>query len=312
MNDLFAELWSIYFARVLRLLFISVIAAALVFGALSGVEAILPEGNQATIDEILTSVPEGEELTEEQLTTLAELQLDDLPLQLLQSALVIAAALLISAVAAGAYMFVIGAHFVVGRVLISDSLGFASQHVVGLLVTTAMAMGTVFGIWTLLFVAPFIVANEATDVELVIAIFGLLSFTGFIGATVITAYITVRWAFIWPVIAFEGLIGVAALRRSAELTEGFWWRTFGIAFIVTLAAFAVGFPGLIATGAGLETVGTWYSNLVAPAIAGPIQAIAIFLLYADLRTRKEDPSGYGPDQIAQELGFQPQAWDDAP
>jgi len=150
------------------------------------------------------------------------------------------------------------------------------------------------------------------ETALVAALFGLLSFTGFIGAVVITAYVAIRWTFIWPVIAFEGLIGVAALRRSWELTENFWWRTFGVVVMTTLAVFAIGFPGLIATGAGLEAVGNWYSNFIAPAISGPIQAVMIFLLYADLRTRKEDPPGYGPDQIASELNFQPQTWDDAP
>ena len=84
MNDLFAELWSVYLARILRLLFISVISAAIVFGAVSGIDVILPEGNQPAIDEILTSVPEDETLTSEQLQQVAELQLDDLPLEMLR------------------------------------------------------------------------------------------------------------------------------------------------------------------------------------------------------------------------------------
>ncbi|MCY4575609.1 MAG: glycerophosphoryl diester phosphodiesterase membrane domain-containing protein [Chloroflexi bacterium] len=312
MNDLFAELWSVYLARILRLLFISVISAAIVFGAVSGIDVILPEGNQPAIDEILTSVPEGETLTSEQLQQVAELQLDDLPLEMLRSALVIGIALLVSAIAAGAYMFVIGAHYVVGRVLISEALTFSVQRVGGLIITTLMALAVVFAVWALLFIAPFMIANAAMDAALVAALFGLLSFTGFVGALVITAYVAIRWTFIWPVIAFEGVIGVTALRRSWELTENFWWRTFGIVVIITLAVFAVGFPGFLATGAGLDTVGTWYSNIVAPTLAGPIQAIMIFLLYSDLRTRKEVPPGYGPDQIASELNFQTQAWDDAP
>ncbi len=312
LNDLFAELWSVYLARVVRLLIISLVSALVVFGAMSGIDAILPDGNQPAIDEILTSVPEGETPTNEQLQEVAELQLEDLPLELLRSALLIGAALLVSAVAAGAYMFVIGAHYVVGRVLISEALTFSVQRVGGLIITTLIALAVVFAVWAVLFIAPFMIANAAMDTALVAALFGLLSFTGFVGAVVITLYTAIRWTFIWPVIAFEGLIGVAALRRSWELTENFWWRTFGIVIMVTLAVFAIGFPGLIATGAGLEAVGTWYSNLVAPTLAGPIQAIMVFLLYADLRTRKEDPPGYGPDQIASELGFQPQVWDDAP
>ena len=312
MNELFAELWSVYLARVVRLLIISLVSAVVVFGAMFGIDAILPDGNQPAIDEILTSVPEDETPTNEQLQEIAELQLEDLPLELLRSALLIGAALLVSAVAAGAYMFVIGAHYVVGRVLISEALTFSVQRVGGLIITTLIALAIVFAVWAVLFIAPFMIANTAMDTALVAALFGLLSFTGFVGAVVITLYTAIRWTFIWPVIAFEGLIGVAALRRSWELTENFWWRTFGIVIMVTLAVFAIGFPGLIATGAGLEAVGTWYSNLVAPTLAGPIQAIMVFLLYADLRTRKEESPGYGPDQIASELGFQPQVWDDAP
>ncbi len=311
-NEIFAELWSVYLARVVRLLIISFVSAAVVFGAMSGIDAILPEGNQPAINEILTSVPEDESPTNEQLQEIAELQLEDLPLELLRSALVVAAALLVSAVAAGAYMFVIGAHYVVGRVLISEALTFSVQRVGGLVITTLIALAVVFAVWGVLFIAPFMIANATMDTTLVAALFGLLSLTGFVGAVVITLYTAIRWTFIWPVIAFEGLIGVAALRRSWELTENFWWWTFGFVVIATLAVFAVGFPGLIATAAGLETVGTWYSNLVAPTMAGPIQAIMIFLLYASLRTRKESPPGYGPDQIANELGFQRQVWDDAP
>ena len=311
-NELFAELWSVYLARVVRLLLISVVSAAIVFAVMYGVDVILPEGNQAAIDEIRASVPVDGAPTDEQLQEIAELQLDDLPLALLEAALIVSAALLVTAVAAGAYMFVIGAHYVVGRVLISEALTFSLQRVGSLIITTLMALGVVFAVWTLLFLVPFLIANATIDATLVAALFGLLSFTGFIGAVVITAYVAIRWTFIWPVIAFEGLIGVAALRRSWELTENFWWRTFGVVVMTTLAVFAIGFPGLIATGAGLDTVGNWYTNLISPAISGPIQAIMIFLLYADLRTRKEVPAGYGPNQIASELNFQSRAWDDAP
>ena len=311
-NELFAELWSVYLARIVRLLVISVVSAAIVFGAMYGVDTILPEGNQPAIDEIRDSVQEGEVPTDEQLQEIAELQLEDLPLALLEAALIVSAALLVTAVAAGAYMFVIGAHYVVGRVLISEALTFSLQRVGSLIITTFIALAVVFAVWTALFLAPFLIANAAMETALVAAVFGLLSFTGFIGAVVITVYVAIRWTFIWPVIAFEGLIGVAALRRSWELTENFWWRTFGVVVMTTLAIFAISFPGLIATGAGLEAVGNWYSNFIAPAISGPIQAVMIFLLYADLRTRKEDPPGYGPNQIASELNFQPQSWDDAP
>ena len=308
-NELFSELWSVYLARVVRLIVIALASAVVVYGVSAGVNALMPEGNQPAIDAILASVPEDGSPTNEQLQEVAELQLEDLPLVLFTASLLASVTLLVSAVAAVAYMFVIGAHHVVGRVLVSEALAFSLQRIGSLVVTTLMALAVVFAVWTALLIVPFMIANAAADIDLVAALFALLSFAGIVGAVVITIYVGVRWAFIWPVIAFEGLTGVAALRRSWELTENFWWRTFGIIIVVFLAALAVSFPGLIASGAGLEMVGTWYSNIIAPTLAGPIQAVMIFLLYADLRTRKETPTGY--DNIAQELGFQFQTWDDA-
>ena len=139
-----------------------------------------------------------------------------------------------------------------------------------------------------------LISNAFADVQLLAVLFGLLSFTGLVGAVVISAYVAIRWTFIWPVVAFDGLIGIAALRRSWELTEGYWWRTFGVLLMVSLAVFAVGFPALLFGGIGGDAVGKWYSDIVAPTIAGPIQAIMIFLLYADLRTRRETPPRLRP------------------
>lgn len=310
MNDLFAELWSVYLARIVRLLIISFVSTVVIFAVTSGIDAVLPDGNQPAIDEILASVPEGESLTNEQLQEIGELQFDDLPLIMLRAFLRLTTLFLIAAVAAGAYMFVIGAHYVVGRVLVSEAIAFASQRAGSLMIATSIPLATVFTLWGVMFIAPVLIAEATSETVFLASLFALLSFTGFVGVVVITAYITVRWALIWPVIAFEGLTSVAALRRSWALTEDFWWRTFGKVIIVVLAVFAIEIPGLMAISAGLETVGTWYSNLIAPSIALPILLIAIFLLYADLRTRKETPPGYGPDQIAQDLNFRPQTWDD--
>ena len=311
-NELFAELWSLYLARVLRLLIISAVSAAVIFAFSWGLEQILPEGNQAEIDAILGTVPGGQLPTAEQQEEIAELQFEDFPLVALQSAVLIAVAMIVSAVAAGAYLFVIGAHYVIGRVMLSEALSFTAQRITTMIVTTVMAACVTLAVWTILFFAPFLISTAAGDSVAISALFGLLSFMGLIGAIVISTYVLIRWAFIWPVAAFEGLHGVNVLRRSWELTQGYWWRTFGILLVVLLAVFAISLPGLLAGGAGLDVVDTWYSNLIAPTLAGPIQMIMIFLLYADLRTRKEDPPGYGPEQIALDLDFRPIDRDDMP
>ena len=294
LNELFGELWSVYLARVVRLVIISFVSAVIVFAVTSGADAVLPEGTQPEIESILESASENEALTEEQIARVAELQVEGLPLEVFRLFLLLAVTIGVSALAAGAYMYVIGAHFVVGRVLISEALSFAFARVGSLLVTTAMALGTVFAAWIVLFLAPILISNAFADVQLLAALFGLLSFTGLVGAGVISVYVAIRWTFIWPVVAFEGLIGLSALRRSWEITEGYWLRTFGILLMVSLAVFAVGFPGLLFGGIGGDAVGKWYSDIVAPTIAGPIQAIMIFLLYADLRTRKRNSARLWP------------------
>ncbi len=241
---------------------------------------------------------------------IAGLEFQDLPLDIIRTALVLTATLCISAIAAGAYIYVVGAHYVIGRVPITEPVAFAFLRIGGLVITTCMALFGVFLAWGALFMLPFFIANQLADVAALAALFGLLSFTGLIAAAVISVYVLIRWTFIWPVVALNGMIGLPALRKSWELTEGHWWRTFGIMLIVVLAAFAVAFPGVFLTGFGVAWVADIYMNLVAPTIAGPIQAIMIFLLYADLRTRKEGPPGYGAEHIRQELNLRPEEWGD--
>ncbi|WP_406367348.1 hypothetical protein [Streptomyces sp. NBC_01546] len=76
---------------------------------------------------------------------------------------------------------------------------------------------------------------------------------------------------------YEGLGPLAALRRSAALVRGAWWRTFG----VTALAGALAPLAAYVLYAGLGLPGA----LLAPALLLPLPRLAAGLLYVDRRLR---------------------------
>ncbi|MEU0101209.1 hypothetical protein [Streptomyces sp. NPDC006267] len=136
-----------------------------------------------------------------------------------------------------------------------------------------------------------------------------LAFLGFAAACVVTLWLFVSFALAAPALMLERQSIVAALRRSAKLVRGAWWRTFGILALTWLLAFLLaflvsipfgvlaviadgtdvsdffnssapsyGWPFLIVTGIGEVIV----STLVYPFVAG-----VTALLYMDQRIRRE-------------------------
>ncbi|WP_374773422.1 hypothetical protein OG756_10455 [Streptomyces sp. NBC_01310] len=82
---------------------------------------------------------------------------------------------------------------------------------------------------------------------------------------------------------YEGLGPVAALRRSAGLVRGAWWRTLG----VTVPA------GALTVGAAYA-LQQWFGilgALLAPALLLTFPQLSAGLLYADRRLRREHPAG---------------------
>ena len=103
-------------------------------------------------------------------------------------------------------------------------------------------------------------------------------------------FLAVRWFFVPQAVVVEGARGAGALRRSGELVQGFWWRTFGL---VLLANIAIAIPGvvLLAPFAGIaESTDRAAWELVGAAVATSVTApfVALFatLLYYDLRARR--------------------------
>ena len=133
---------------------------------------------------------------------------------------------------------------------------------------------------------------------------------GIVAAIPVCVWLYVRYALAGPSLILEntdagngeprpmGIIG--ALRRSAQLVRGSWWRVFGILVLVTVIVWiitqvvAVPFnvPALVGGGLndntsfGALAIGS-LGGIVAATITAPFSAAATALLYIDRRIRRE-------------------------
>ncbi|OKI15320.1 hypothetical protein A6A08_11245 [Nocardiopsis sp. TSRI0078] len=152
-----------------------------------------------------------------------------------------------------------------------------------------------------LFLGIFLAASgsEAVGVAVIIAAVVL----GFGGGIALAAWIYVRIYFAMPVVVLERLGVGGALARSWRLTQGSWWRVFGI---VLLATVLIGFVGsLLSTPFSIVAVipsfaapGETWAAVVAGAViyvgevlvssvTAPFTVGVATLLYVDLRMRRE-------------------------
>lgn len=122
---------------------------------------------------------------------------------------------------------------------------------------------------------------------IVLAFLGAL--LGFLCLILPGIWLTVRWAFAAQCVVVDDLRGVAALRRSASLVDGTWWRVFGI--IVLLYLIGGGFANLIA-----QPLNAWARSadsgvlavagtIVGEALSYSFFALAGTILFFDLRAR---------------------------
>ena len=312
-NELYSELWSVYVQRIVRLFAISIVTALVVFAATSAIDAVLPEGPQTEIDTILAAAagdPAAEEAAQEQVD---ELLAERFWLETFRLTLYVVASLVVTSITVAAFFYVIGGHYVRGRVSLKEAFAFAMLRSWRLIVVTVAATLAILAVWVALVLAPILINIAFADNLLIAAVFSLVSFFGLVATLPITVYLAVRWAYIWPAVALEGLRPIEALRRSWDLVEGHWLRTAGALVMAVLAitaielvpTMALSLIGSIGSGEGssgwTSTLMTAHSSFFSPVIAGPVQAIIVFLLYADIRTRKEAPIGYGPQQLSDEL-----------
>lgn len=113
---------------------------------------------------------------------------------------------------------------------------------------------------------------------------------GFFALIVPGVYLAVRWYFVPQAVVIEGARGPAALTRSSQVIEGFWWRTFGL---VLLANLAVAIPGLVllapftAIAASTDqAVWALVGTILTTSVTTPFVALYSTLLYYDLVARR--------------------------
>jgi hypothetical protein len=122
-------------------------------------------------------------------------------------------------------------------------------------------------------------------VAIVAVVWALLTWTAFL--IPIAVWLAVRWALVAQVVELEGLRAVAAVRRSAELVRGRWWRVGSIVGVGAALSIVAG-PFV---GALLILLTDWpltVLNLIAGvvyALAMPFVALATSYVYFDLRVR---------------------------
>ena len=125
---------------------------------------------------------------------------------------------------------------------------------------------------------------------------------GLLAGVVVTVWLVTRWSLASVALLLEGLGVVGALRRSASLVKGTWWRVFGVLLLTYVLAFVatlvlVGPAGLVAgivqvavptsTGTAVATFITLVFSTLASVLVQPFVASVTALLYTDLRIRQE-------------------------
>jgi hypothetical protein len=137
---------------------------------------------------------------------------------------------------------------------------------------------------------PRVVAAVIVYVALVLA--GLVLFV------VPGIWLAFRCYFAAQAAALEGLGPTAALRRSAEVVHGAWWRTLGYLLLIGLLLGATGSIAvsiLASTGSGALYVA---GRIVAESVAVAITAVFATLLFHDLRVRHERSADSPPETMA--------------
>ena len=99
----------------------------------------------------------------------------------------------------------------------------------------------------------------------------------------------ISWIFAFNVIVIENVRNpFDAFKRSSELIEGYWWRSFGMILIFNAIAVII----------NLSLRRIPILSMFGAALSCPIITIGYTLLYFDLRVRKE---GYSLQKLAEEL-----------
>ena len=196
---------------------------------------------------------------------------------------------------------------VIGRGVLGRKISIGEAWQVG-------RIGPVLGAAVLLIVIPIGVAAPLAVIVVLLAVAhlgpvaALVGVLGGIALVVFEILLAVRLSLTVPAVVLEKLGPWTAVKRSWRLTNGSFWRLFGIllltGLIVFIAALVVQIPfTLIANAAGGGGSGTFgttagsagvtaviisaIGGIVSATITRPISAGVTVLLYVDLRMRRE-------------------------
>ena len=130
----------------------------------------------------------------------------------------------------------------------------------------------------------------AVPVGLVVAVYAITVGLGFVALVVPGVWLGVRWYFGAQCVVVDGARGTGALRASADLVRGQWWRVFGILIVLgilgSLAAFTAGaLVGLLVGVVGDAAAGFVVGNVLVQTLAVSWTALAGTLVFFDLRAR---------------------------
>ena len=118
---------------------------------------------------------------------------------------------------------------------------------------------------------------------------------GFLALIVPGVYLAVRWYFVPQAVVIDGARGPAALTRSGQIVEGFWWRTFGLVLLANLAVAIPGFvllaPFTAIADSTDQAVWALVGTILATSVTTPFVALFSTLLYYDLLARRTLTAG---------------------
>jgi hypothetical protein len=103
-------------------------------------------------------------------------------------------------------------------------------------------------------------------------------------------YVAVRWYFVAQSVVIDKARSTEALRASWRLTDGFWFRTFGVILLANIVAFLPASLLILPLQALAESADRQAISLagmiLTEALTAPFVALVSTLLFYDIRTRR--------------------------